>query len=75
MCACACVCAWESHLVEVRAGFWSYAFEDLHILNEELASGLDFCQSCPVLPGSTEGRVDHAVSPGGVEARCVGVYT
>ena len=69
------VCAWESHLVKVRAGLWSYAFEDPHILNEELASGLDLCQSRPVLPGSPEGHIDHAVSPGGVEARCVGVYT
>jgi hypothetical protein len=70
------VWAWacESHLVEVCARVWGDAFEDLHVLNEELTSNFDLFQSCTILPARTECRVGQAVSPSRVKTRCVGVH-
>ena len=67
--------AWESHLVEVCAGFWGDGFEDLHILNEELTGSVDLCQSRAILPAGAEGGVDQTISPGRVKTRSIRVYT
>ena len=48
--------ACDPHLVEVCAGFWGYPFEDLHILNEELASSLNLCQIGTFPPGRPDNR-------------------
>jgi len=62
--------AWDFHLVEVCAGFWGYPFEDLHILNEELASSFDLCKTCTIPPGHEGSRKGQAISPS-----MVGVHT
>jgi len=46
----------DSYLVEVRARIWGYAFEDLHILNEQLTSSFDLCIIDAILPGREENR-------------------
>ena len=48
----------DSYLVQVRAGFWGNAFEDPHILNEELASSFDLCQTRTFPPAPAEVHED-----------------
>jgi len=67
--------ACDSHLVEVRAGFRGYPFEDLHILNEELASGLDLCKIGTFPPERPDNRKGQAISPSRVESRRIGIHT
>ena len=64
-----------SHLVQVCAGFGGYTFQDLHILNEELTSGLDVSQVGTVLPRRADSREDQALSPGRVKTCGIRVYT
>ena len=66
--------ACDSHLVEVCTGFRGYAFEYLHIPNEELASGLDLCQIRTFPPGRPDTRIDQAISPGRVKSRGIRIY-
>jgi len=65
----------DSYLVEVRAGFWGHAFEDLHILDEELASGFDFCQIRTFPPGPAEKHKGQAISPGRIKSHRIGIHT
>ena len=65
----------DSHLVEVRARFWGYPFEDLHILNEELTSSFDLRQIGTSPPSPADTRKDQAISPSRVNSRRIGIYT
>ena len=65
----------DSHLVEVCAGFWCYAFEDLHILDEELTSSFDLCQIGAFPPGPADTRKDQTISPNRVKSRRIGIHT
>jgi hypothetical protein len=64
----------EPYLVKVCAGVRGYAFDDLHVLDEELAIGLDLGEVGAILPARTESGVDQALSPGRVEACRLGVH-
>ena len=64
----------QSHLVQVCAGFGGHTFEDLHLLNEELTSGLNLSQVGTILPRRANGREDQAFSPGRVKTCGLGVY-
>jgi len=66
--------ACDSYLVKVCAGFWGYAFEDLHILNEKLTGSLDLSRICTIFPARAKGRVDEAVPPDRVKACRFWVY-
>jgi len=63
------------HLVQVCAGFGSYTFQDLHILNDELTSGLDLSRVGTILPYRADSRIDQAFPPGRVKTCRLGVYT
>jgi hypothetical protein len=65
----------DSHLVEVCAGIRGNAFEDLHILDEELASGINLGDIRAIFPERAQSGVDQALSPGRVEACRLGVHT
>ena len=65
----------DSYLVEVRARFWGHAFEDLHILDEELASSFDLCQIRTFPPGPAEKHKGQAISPSRVKSRRIGIHT
>ena len=65
----------DSHLIEVCTGFRGYPFKDLHILDEELASGLDLCQIRTFPPGRPDTRKGQAISPSRVESRRIRVHT
>ena len=67
--------ACDSHLVEVCTGFRGYPFQDPHILNEELASGLNLCQICTFPPDRPDNRKGQAISPSRVESRRIGIHT
>jgi len=65
----------SSYLVEVRAGLWGYAFEDLHILNEELTSSFDLRQVGTLPPGPADTRKGQAIPPNRVKSRRFGIHT
>lgn len=67
--------AWEFYLIEVCAGIRGYAFESLHILNEELTGSIDLCQVGTILPARADSGVDRALSPSRVKTRGLGVHT
>jgi len=64
-----------SHFVQICAGFGGYTFQDLHIVDEKLASSLDLGQDGTILPRRGESRVDQAFSPDRVKTCGLGIYT
>ena len=64
---------WDSYLVKVCAGFWGYAFDDLHVLNENLTSSFDLGRIGTLLPECEENHEDQAVSPGRIKTCGLGV--
>ena len=64
-----------SYLVQVCTGFWGYAFDDLHILDEELTSSFDLSRIGTIRPARAESHVDQALSPGRIKTCGLGVHT
>ena len=60
---------------QVCTGFWGYAFDDLHILDEELTSSFDLSRIGTILPARAESHVGQALSPGRIKTCGLGVYT
>ena len=66
--------ACDPYLVETRAGFCGSTLEDLHIVNEKVASSLDLSRIGTIFPARAKSRVDETVSPDRVKTRRLWVH-